>query len=573
MIPAANGEERGVIYTFYSFKGGVGRSMALANVAALLAKWGYSVLVVDWDLEAPGIERFFARHNPTIQDARASKPGIVDLVQARSDGQAMHWRDCLIDLSIGADSWPLSLLTAGRGGEDYTSRLHALNFPELFDKHDLGSYIEELRDEWASEFQFVLVDSRTGVTDIGGICTVHLADVLVLLFTTTESSTDGALQILERARNAQERLPRDRKRLFAVPVPARDESRTEYEKAAQWKDKFAEQFSELYLDWLPSGIKPRDAIEKLRIPYVPYWSFGEQLPAIEEGTTDPSSLGYAYETLARILAARLDWHKALEGQAPAPPPVAKVREIDNSWLMRHRRAAHSDLTAAGLTGFMEICHFCLDPSPELSHQELLSAATRARVPQSGWPIGVVLDNRAEFRPKPTNDGILAKIDTPPPFEPGRILDYWTLNKTGDFYTLVTLAEDRLIKSRHLRPIFFDTRIICAAEALLHCANLYRLLGFEPHADIELRVQYGGLSDRTLTAASAGRRNFPQYKNLLEDEVTITPITFRLGAVETEMVDLVKKLCEPLFIIFDFAEFADEIYQQIVTDFVRGKVSA
>ena len=58
-------------------------------------------------------------------------------------------------------------------------------FPDLFDKHDLGTYIEELREEWASEFQFVSVDSRTGVTDIGGICTVHLADVLVLLFTTT----------------------------------------------------------------------------------------------------------------------------------------------------------------------------------------------------------------------------------------------------------------------------------------------------------------------------------------------------------------------------------------------------
>jgi len=194
MIPAANGEKRGVIYTFYSFKGGVGRSMALANVAALLAKWGYSVLVVDWDVEAPGIERFFTRDNPGIQNLRANTPGVVDLVQAKSDGAPFPWRDCLIDVKIGSNSSRLSLLTAGRSGEDYTSRLHALNFPELFDKHELGSYIEELRNEWAAEYNFVLVDSRTGVTDIGGICTVHLADVLVLLFTTTESSTEGALR-------------------------------------------------------------------------------------------------------------------------------------------------------------------------------------------------------------------------------------------------------------------------------------------------------------------------------------------------------------------------------------------
>jgi len=128
MIPAKQ-EERGTVYTFYSFKGGVGRSMALANAAALLAKWGYSVLVVDWDLEAPGIERFFTHDNPEIQESRATKPGIVDLVQAQSDGKPLQWRDCSIDVNIRGNASRLSLLTAGRGGEDYTSRLHALNFP------------------------------------------------------------------------------------------------------------------------------------------------------------------------------------------------------------------------------------------------------------------------------------------------------------------------------------------------------------------------------------------------------------------------------------------------------------
>jgi MinD-like ATPase involved in chromosome partitioning or flagellar assembly len=568
MIPTANGEERGVIYTFYSFKGGVGRSMALANAAALLAKWGYSVLVVDWDVEAPGIERFFARDNPEIRELRANTPGIVDLVQAKSDGNPLPWRDCLVEVKIGADSSRLFLLTAGRSGEDYTNRLHALSFPELFDKHDLGSYIEELRDEWVSEFQFVLVDSRTGVTDIGGICTVHLADVLVLLFTTTESSTDGALQILESARKAQERLPRDRKRLFAVPVPARDESRTEYEKASEWKNRFAEQFGSLYRDWLPSGIKPRDAIDVLRIPYIPYWSFGEQLPAIEEGTTDPSTLGHAYQILARLLAARLDWYKALEGQTPAPPPAAKIRELDSNWLARHRTAAAERLMGARLPGYMEVWHFCPDAFIEASQRELLSVAKQAQVRVAGWPIGVVLDD--EHRPRPTNDGILADISTEN--VPWRTFDYWALNKGGDFYTMTSLFEDDPEGMPSRKVIFFDTRIVRATEALLHCANIYKLLGVEPNAHIELRVGYGGLRKRSLTAASPYRSiNFPR-KNLLENEVPATPVTFRLGAVETEIVDLVKKLCEPLFTLFDFAEFANEIYQQIVTDFVKGRVT-
>jgi cellulose biosynthesis protein BcsQ len=49
-----------LIVTFYSFKGGVGRSMALVNVAELLADRGYKVIICDWDLEAPGLERYVA---------------------------------------------------------------------------------------------------------------------------------------------------------------------------------------------------------------------------------------------------------------------------------------------------------------------------------------------------------------------------------------------------------------------------------------------------------------------------------------------------------------------------------
>ncbi len=48
-----------MIYTFYSYKGGVGRTMALANVAELFLRQGRRVLMIDWDLEAPGLEQFF----------------------------------------------------------------------------------------------------------------------------------------------------------------------------------------------------------------------------------------------------------------------------------------------------------------------------------------------------------------------------------------------------------------------------------------------------------------------------------------------------------------------------------
>jgi MinD-like ATPase involved in chromosome partitioning or flagellar assembly len=568
MNAPANGKEPGIVYTFYSFKGGVGRTMALANVAVLLAKWGYSVLAVDWDLEAPGLEQFFKKLSPDIHKLRKEKPGIVDLIHAGCNGARLKWKDCLIDISINGGKGRLSVLSAGRNDEKYAAGLQSLNFGELFAEHGLGSYIETLRNEWISEFDFVLIDSRTGVTDIGGICTVHLADVLVLLFTANDSSSDGALEIVERARKAQEHLPLDRRRLLAVPVPARDESRTEYERATQWKNRFAEQFGELYRDWLPSGKTPHDAIELLRIPYVPYWSFGEQLPAVEEGTSDPASLGHAYQILARILAARLDWFKALEGETLAPPPAPTAREVDEGWLERHRKAALNGLAAAEKTAFMEVCYFSPDLPIAKSQRELLAAAKQAQVYRSEWPIGLLVDGDEFGHPMATQEGIVVDATA---FGPARMFYYWTLSTSGDFFTLTSLREDDPEVTRQRPVLFFDTRIRSATEALLHCVNLYKALGVAPAAHVELAIRYRGLRGRLLRPELGKWGFYREKENPLEDEVQ-SSVAFRLGAVESLMVDTVKKLCEPLFVVFDFESFPDKVYQKIVTDFVNRTVS-
>lgn len=77
----------GRIMTFYSYKGGTGRSMALANVAWILASNGNRVLTLDWDLEAPGLHRYFY-------------PFLVDQDLTNSDGVI----DYLIDFSLEAAS-------------------------------------------------------------------------------------------------------------------------------------------------------------------------------------------------------------------------------------------------------------------------------------------------------------------------------------------------------------------------------------------------------------------------------------------------------------------------------------
>ena len=77
-------ERPGQVVTFYSYKGGTGRTMALANLAWILAANGKRVLIVDWDLESPGLHRYFA---PSLLDpqALAATQGVVNMVRGFED--------------------------------------------------------------------------------------------------------------------------------------------------------------------------------------------------------------------------------------------------------------------------------------------------------------------------------------------------------------------------------------------------------------------------------------------------------------------------------------------------------
>jgi len=309
--PASAINPRGVIYTFYSFKGGVGRSMAVANVAALLSKAGNKVLIIDWDLEAPGLEKYFSA---SITGSRQQSIGIVDIIVGFTNNQPVDWHSGLLYATPFSEGKQIAILTAGRDFDDYIPKLQSINWDLLFNEMMFGGYLEQLREEWIEEYDFILIDSRTGITDIGGICTIHLPDSLVLFFTANEQSVDGIKDVINRVWKRYKALPLDRSKLLAVPVPSRFETITENNLTAKWKVIFAEKFAELYQDWMPDKTTAADIVDRLFIPYVPFWSFGEGLPVVTEGTGSPGTLGFAYDLLARLLSNRLQWKESLSGE-------------------------------------------------------------------------------------------------------------------------------------------------------------------------------------------------------------------------------------------------------------------
>ena len=296
-----------LICTFYSYKGGVGRSMALANIAVLLAQWGSKVLVVDWDLEAPGIERYFEEVSPGCQEKVKQQRGIVDIADDLAKGIECDWSAGIVSLPLLGANGHIDLLSAGRRDARYVERLQRLDWDSLFQDHDFGRRLEAVRSNWQETYDYVLIDSRTGITDIGGICTIYLPDILVALFTANYQSVEGVAEVVSRARRARSNLPVDRGSLVCIPVPARDESRTEYEQSVKWRRIYRELLMQFYTDFLPRNVGSGDALELLRIPNVPFWSFGERLPVLTESAGDPSTITYYYTILARLIATDLSW--------------------------------------------------------------------------------------------------------------------------------------------------------------------------------------------------------------------------------------------------------------------------
>jgi hypothetical protein len=198
---------------------------------------------------------------------------------------------------------------------------------------------------------------------------------------------------------------------------------------------------------------------------------------------------------------------------------------------------------------------------------LLRAVDESQIHTFGWPIGIVL-NREPHAPHPTADGVQAEviIDGSGPVSGGRTsYDYWNLRRTGDFYFLGSLFEDERADNR----LFFDTRIVRTTELLLFLSRLYSRLEVPGDTRVSTTLTHGGLKNRELDSANTARRTIRQ-RITSEDQVTST-IECTVAELETQLVERVRALLEPLFVVFDFFELGDVIWSEIIDGFVVGQM--
>ncbi len=306
-----------MIYTFYSYKGGVGRTMALANVAELFYQAGLKVLMVDWDLEAPGLERFFFQDNA---EEILDRPGIIDMLLAYKQRMSQisparqgieefsPFQDpsqFMVELSPRANrKGQLWLLPAGQRSDEhfdkYANAVLTFDWQDFYQNWEGELYFEWLRQRFEEIADVILIDSRTGVTEMGGVCTYQLADVIVMFCAANRQNLEGIYKMARDFRRPEVQVMRRERPLEVLVIPARLEQ-AEGNQLNQFKEDFLNR-SFAFAPSVPVLREHPSALWSLGIPYIPYYAYNEEIAVRERDKAIAASLVEAFDKLARTLA-------------------------------------------------------------------------------------------------------------------------------------------------------------------------------------------------------------------------------------------------------------------------------
>jgi|GEM_PF-6336586 len=271
----------GTIVAFYSFKGGVGRSLVLANFAWTLAAWGRSVLVIDWDLEAPGLHEYFRSCLDGL-DVAGGVEGVIDLLvrlggdptstpegsqsqtgrpapdNDKRDSQVIA-DDALAHVELGDFLIPLGMwagcpgqidfMPAGIQDDGYSERVVKFRWDTFYDVHGGERYLHGLATMMRAQYDYVLIDCRTGIGETAMAGPLQLADTVVNCFGMSRQSIAGAGKMLEHVDSRRRRGESAPARVLPLPMRV-DRSRSGPANAARqmYERTFMESLVELGID-------------------------------------------------------------------------------------------------------------------------------------------------------------------------------------------------------------------------------------------------------------------------------------------------------------------------------------
>jgi MinD-like ATPase involved in chromosome partitioning or flagellar assembly len=201
----AVGEDHPPVIAFYSFKGGVGRTTALASFAIQRARMGETVVVIDLDLDAPGVGTLLDSGTPETKEQFGIVDYFIELPIYPQINLSDYYHLCL----SASDRGQILVFPAGRIDSDYLAMLARLDLEPASHSanHPLLQMLDHARKELTPEW--ILLDCRAGLSEASGFALSGLANLTVLLGTTSSQSWQGLRLVIERlgARRVERGLP------------------------------------------------------------------------------------------------------------------------------------------------------------------------------------------------------------------------------------------------------------------------------------------------------------------------------------------------------------------------------
>lgn len=208
-IPSKREESHGKFrrIVFYSYKGGVGRTTALIHTAFHLARNGKRVVLVDMDVEAPGLHLVLPR-----PDGEPIKRGLIDYLWERQvrpydshTGEGLE--TCLVEsgrrtaISYTVEDQvsraQVHVIPAGAVNANYIRKLHTLSYQEALTRSDDAWTLFENELAEQIEPDIILIDARTGLGDWAGLSLLRLAHEVFFVLFPSDQNGDGVKFIRE----------------------------------------------------------------------------------------------------------------------------------------------------------------------------------------------------------------------------------------------------------------------------------------------------------------------------------------------------------------------------------------
>jgi MinD-like ATPase involved in chromosome partitioning or flagellar assembly len=299
---------RPLIVSFYSLRGGVGRSTALAYTARILAAQGRKVVCVDMDLEVPGLAALFGCDKDV-----GEHQGVVELLVHLDQGETPDISKYLVPVIEGED---LYCLPAGRGDANYARLLRFIDPAAWYreERNPLRELLDSLETTLPFKPDVILFDARTGINPFNAPLLFDLTDLAIVVFfphPQTRIGTGALVRALlaskTRRKVTDKRLTPDI-RFLVSPIPA--------SKAKEVVERYRHRALEWIADWIAPVSERSERPPLLEDEISHFIPYREALASADEILSD-TDVWQDFETVAQWINRFLPTRSEEERGSPA----------------------------------------------------------------------------------------------------------------------------------------------------------------------------------------------------------------------------------------------------------------